>query len=156
MADMVAFVLEFLRGLMPLHPLSSPPVATVCSFDSFQSLHRHRRPLSPLSSTFYHLSLTLYGRGKFSRSGNLSGKVWLFNFLAAVCQRIPPPYSRRGNVHLGWTFFSSLVNPLIAWRWWLSSFASREQITGELIDQLERGTLSFTSNFSISRNFCYR
>lgn len=24
MADMVAFVLEFLRGLMPLHPLSSP------------------------------------------------------------------------------------------------------------------------------------
>lgn len=152
---MVAFVLEFLRGLMPLHPLSSPqlpPFVLLILSSHFTATVVHFPPF-PLPST---TSLTLYGRGKFSRSGNLSGKVWLFNFLAAVCQRIPPPYSHRGNVHLGWTFFSSLVNPLIAWRWWLSSFASREQITGELIDQLERGTLSFTSNFSISRNFCYR
>lgn len=39
-----------LRVLARLNAASSPllpPVATVCSFDSFQSLHRHRRPLSP-------------------------------------------------------------------------------------------------------------
>lgn len=153
---MVAFVLEFLRGLMPLHPLSSPPVATVCSFDSFQSLHRHRRPLSPLSSTFYHLSLTLYGRGKFSRSGNLSGKVWLFNFLAAVCQRIPPPYSRRGNVHLGWTFFFLPCQP--SYRVTLMTvelcFPRTDYRRADW--SAREGTLSFTSNFSISRNFCYR
>lgn len=98
MADIVAFVLEFLRGLMPLHPppLSPqlPPFVLLILSSHFTATLVHLYP--PLSLSLYLLpsiSLTLLGRGRreFSRSGNLSGKVWLFNFLAAVCRRTPPP-----------------------------------------------------------------
>lgn len=65
MADRVTFVLRFLPGFSASHP-------------------RCRRlffwffPVtSPLSSSIYSVR---------SNPWNLSGKVWLFNFLAAVCQ----------------------------------------------------------------------
>lgn len=154
MADTVAFVLEFLRGLMPsFNPL---PLSCHRLFFWFFPVTSQLPPSSTstlLSLSIYHLPPSTEGMGVLSVGESLSGKVWLFNFLAREPR--PPLFEETSISAPDEHFFSSLVNPLIAWRWWLSSFASREQITGQLIDQLGRGMLSFTPNFSISRNFYY-
>ena len=85
MADTVAFVLEFLRGLMPsFNPL---PLSCHRLFFWFFPVTSQLPPsstslLSPLyPSTIYYPPST-EGVGVLSVGESLSGKVWLFNFLA--------------------------------------------------------------------------
>lgn len=77
MAERGTFILHFLRSSLLARPYSaslcnlapSHPNHHVCSFDSFQSLHRHCHcPALP-------------GVGFQSNPRDPCGKVWLFNFL---------------------------------------------------------------------------
>lgn len=83
MADTVAFVLDFLRGLMPsFNPL---PLSCHRLFFWFFPVTSQLPPSSTstlLSLSIYHLPPSTEGMGVLSVGESLSGKVWLFNFLA--------------------------------------------------------------------------